>query len=181
MNARQNENPQQLPYGPPPGTGLANGGPQTGAPKGGRRRSRGRRSRRKSMKGGILSGDVMGPMGGRRRSRGRRMRGGSLYGFGGGPYVGGDSNALADGTYRVPESTPEDDVQPQTTGGKNDPLVYSHSRQSGGRRRSRKATRKSGKSGKMSPWLQHVMAVKKANPSFSLGDAMKAAKETYKK
>jgi hypothetical protein len=33
----------------------------------------------------------------------------------------------------------------------------------------------------MSPWLQHVMAVKKANPSFSLGDAMKAAKETYKK
>jgi hypothetical protein len=33
----------------------------------------------------------------------------------------------------------------------------------------------------MSPWLQHVMAVKAKNPNFSLGDAMKAAKETYKK
>jgi hypothetical protein len=72
-------------------------------------------------------------------------------------------------------------VEPQTTEGKNDPLVYSHPRQAGGRRRSRKASRKSGKSGKMSAWLQHVMAVKAENPSFSLGDAMKAAKKTYKK
>jgi hypothetical protein len=35
--------------------------------------------------------------------------------------------------------------------------------------------------GKRSAWLKHVMKVKKANPSFSLGDAMKAAKKTYKK
>jgi len=33
--------------------------------------------------------------------------------------------------------------------------------------------------GKMTPWLQHVMAVKK--PGMSLGDAMKEAKKTYKK
>jgi len=35
--------------------------------------------------------------------------------------------------------------------------------------------------GKRSAWLTHVMKVKKANPSYSLGDAMKAAKKTYKK
>lgn len=35
--------------------------------------------------------------------------------------------------------------------------------------------------GKRSAWLQHVMSVKKAHPSMSLGDAMKAAKKTYKK
>jgi hypothetical protein len=61
---------------------------------------------------------------------------------------------------------------------------------SGGKRRrgSRKQgkaaarkTRKASKNGKRSPWLEHVMAVKKANPSFSLGDAMKEAKKTYKK
>ena len=34
---------------------------------------------------------------------------------------------------------------------------------------------------KASAWLKHVMSVKRANPKFSLGDAMKAAKKTYKK
>ena len=34
---------------------------------------------------------------------------------------------------------------------------------------------------KASAWLMHVMSVKRANPKFSLGDAMKAAKKTYKK
>jgi len=142
-------------------------------PKGGRR-SRGRRSRRKSMKGGILVGKGV-PMGGRRRSRrssGRRMRGGEMYSFGGGPYVGGPDPALADGNVRVPPPAAEQVVDPLTVGDKDDPKLFS------GGRRSRKASRKSGK---MSPWLEHVMAVKKANPSFSLGDAMKAAKKTYKK
>ena len=32
-----------------------------------------------------------------------------------------------------------------------------------------------------SAWLKHVMSVKHKNPHFSLGDAMKAAKKTYKK
>ena len=32
-----------------------------------------------------------------------------------------------------------------------------------------------------SAWLKHVMSVKNKNPHFSLGDAMKAAKKTYKK
>jgi hypothetical protein len=100
------------------------------------------------------------------------MRGGELYGFAGGPYVGGDP-ALADGTVRVPPPAADQVVDPLNVGAKNDPKLFS-----GGRRRSRKASRKSGK---MSPWLEHVMAVKKANPSFSLGDAMKAAKKTYKK
>jgi hypothetical protein len=52
-----------------------------------------------------------------------------------------------------------------------------------GSRKAAKASRKTRKAskGKMSPWLQHVMAVKKASPSFSLGDAMKEAKNTYKK
>jgi len=40
--------------------------------------------------------------------------------------------------------------------------------QSGGKRK-----------GKMTPWLKHVMSVKK--PGMSLGDAMKEAKKTYKK
>jgi hypothetical protein len=77
-------------------------------------------------------------------------------------------------------------VVPLSAGDKNEPMLFSGG-QDGGRRRkgsrkaSRKATRKSGKSGKMSAWLQHVMAVKAKNPNFSLGDAMKAAKETYKK
>lgn len=35
--------------------------------------------------------------------------------------------------------------------------------------------------GGRSAWLKHVMSVKKAHPSWSLGDAMKAAKKTYKK
>lgn len=35
--------------------------------------------------------------------------------------------------------------------------------------------------GKRSAWLKHVMAVKRAHPKFSLGDAMKEAKKTYKK
>lgn len=35
--------------------------------------------------------------------------------------------------------------------------------------------------GGRSAWLKHVMSVKKAHPSYSLGDAMKAAKKTYKK
>jgi len=35
--------------------------------------------------------------------------------------------------------------------------------------------------GGRSAWLKHVMSVKKAHPSMSLGDAMKAAKKTYKK
>jgi len=34
--------------------------------------------------------------------------------------------------------------------------------------------------GGRSAWLKHVMAVKKANPKMSLGDAMKAAKKTWK-
>jgi hypothetical protein len=101
------------------------------------------------------------------------MRGGELYGFAGGPYAGGPDPALADGNVRVPPPAAEQVVDPLTAGDKDDPKLFS-----GGRRRSRKASRKSGK---MSPWLEHVMAVKKANPSFSLGDAMKAAKKTYKK
>ncbi len=35
--------------------------------------------------------------------------------------------------------------------------------------------------GGRSAWLKHVMSVKRAHPSWSLGDAMKAAKKTYKK
>lgn len=35
--------------------------------------------------------------------------------------------------------------------------------------------------GGRSAWLKHVMSVKKSHPSMSLGDAMKAAKKTYKK
>lgn len=176
--SRPTENPQQLPYGgAPPGTELPSGGPQTGAPKGGRR-SRGRRSRRKTMKGGILIGKGV-PMGGRRR-RSRSMRGGELYGFAGGPYVGGPDPALADGNVRVGGLADGQEVEPLSAGDKNDPKLFSGGRRS--RKASRKASRKSGKSsGKRSPWLEHVMAVKAANPTFSLGDAMKAAKKTYKK
>lgn len=176
--SRPTENPQQLPYGgAPPGTGLQNGGPQTGG-----RRSRGRRSRRKSMKGGILIGKGV-PMGGRRR-RSRRsrqsMRGGELYGFAGGPYVGGPDPALADGNVRVGGLADGQEVEPLSASDKNDPKLFSGGRRS--RKASRKASRKSGKSsGKRSPWLEHVMSVKAANPTFSLGDAMKAAKKTYKK
>ena len=178
--SRPTENPQQLPYGgAPPGTGLPSGGPQTGAPTGGRR------SRRKSKGGGILQATSMG--GRRRRSRGRRsrrsrrsMRGGELYGFGGGPYVGGPDPALADGNVRVGGLADGQEVEPLSASAKNDPKLFSGGRRS--RKASRKAPRKSGKSsGKRSPWLEHVMSVKAANPTFSLGDAMKAAKKTYKK
>ena len=150
------------------------------------------------MTGGTLAGKGV-PMGGRRRRsrRSRRpsrrsMRGGELYTFGGGPYdVGGaDPSQLSGGNVRVPGLGAGQTVVPLNVGDKNKPMLFSGG-QDGGRRRkgsrkasrkgSRKASRKSGKSGKMSPWLQHVMAVKAKNPSFSLGDAMKAAKETYKK
>ena len=167
----------------PPGTGLPSGGPQTGAPTGGRRsrgrRSRGRRSQRKSKGGGILQATSMG---GRRRSRRSRrsIRGGELYGFGGGPYVGGPYPALADGNVRVGGLADGQEVEPLSASAKNDPKLFSGGRRS--RKASRKAPRKSGKStGKRSPWLEHVMSVKAANPTFSLGDAMKAAKKTYKK
>jgi hypothetical protein len=114
-----------------------------------------------------------------------------LYGFASGPYDASiaDHRQLSGGNTRIPPPHPEQVVDPLTAGAKDDPNLFSGG-QDGGRRRkgsrkasrrSRKASRKSGKSGKMSAWLQHVMAVKKANPSFSLGDAMKAAKETYKK
>ena len=129
-----------------------------GVPMGGRRR-RSRRSRRS-----------------RRPSR-RSMRGGELYTFGGGPYYAGaaDPSQLSGGNVRVPGLADGQEVEPLSVGAKNEPLLFS------GGRRSRKATRKSGKSGKRSPWLEHVMSVKAANPTFSLGDAMKAAKKTYKK
>lgn len=35
--------------------------------------------------------------------------------------------------------------------------------------------------GGRSAWLKHVMSVKRKHPKMSLGDAMKAAKKTYKK
>ena len=136
------------------------------------------------MKGGILAGKGV-PMGGRRR-RSRSMGGGSLYGFASGPYDPAIANGgqLADGTVRVPPPEPEQVILPQGSEARDDPLVFSEG-QAGGRRSrkaSRKAPRKSGKSsGKRSPWLEHVMSVKAANPTFSLGDAMKAAKKTYKK
>lgn len=34
---------------------------------------------------------------------------------------------------------------------------------------------------KQTPWIKHVMTVKKDNPKKSLGDCMKIAKKTYKK
>lgn len=60
-------------------------------------------------------------------------------------------------------------------------LMSGGKRRRGSRKQGKAPARKTRKNGKMSPWLMHVMAVKKANPSFSLGDAMKAAKKTYKK
>ena len=132
------------------------------------------------------------PMGGRRRRsrRSRRshrpsrrsMRGGELYTFGGGPYYAGaaDPSQLSGGNVRVPGLASGQEVEPLSVGAKNEPLLFSGGRRS--RKASRKAPRKSGKSsGKRSPWLEHVMSVKAANPTFSLGDAMKAAKKTYKK
>ena len=38
-----------------------------------------------------------------------------------------------------------------------------------------------GKKKKMTAWMKHLMAVKKANPDKSLGDCMKLAAKTYKK
>jgi hypothetical protein len=129
-----------------------------------------RRSRRVSLKGGMLVGQ-MGPLGGsRRRRRSRTMEGGSYYGVvDAGSYPGTE---LADNNAGSRNLGPNDTPQPIKGGVQT----------AGRRRRGSSKTRKSSKGKRpMSPWLQHVMAVKKANPSFSLGDAMKEAKKTYKK
>jgi len=165
------QNGKDMPYGSvtpvPAGTGLVNGGHQTGEPAaysgGRRRRSRSRRagkkakrSRRSTLKGGILVG-MAPPMGGRRSRSHKSKKGGALYEFGSGPYVP-NGNELADGVVRVPPLPLEAVPQP-LKGGK--------------RRNTRKA----------SPWLEHVMSIKnkKGNEKMSLGEAMKKAKETYKK
>ena len=48
---------------------------------------------------------------------------------------------------------------------------------SGGRTRKKKA----GKKRKPNKWIQHVMKVKRSNPSMSLKQAIMKAKKTYKK
>jgi len=141
--------------------------------KAGRRRS----SRRSvSLKGGMLMGN-MGPMGGSRRrsrsrSRSRTMEGGSYYGVvDAGSYPG---TALADNNAGSRNLGPSDVPEPIVGGV-----------QTAGRRRSGSRKTRKGSKGKrpMSPWLQHVMAIKnkKGNEAMSLGDAMKEAKKTYKK
>jgi hypothetical protein len=133
------------------------------------------------------------PMGGRRRrgSRGKRSMKGGFYSFNSGDYTQG--GRIADG-MTASARLPEDATPPPLVGGQlaGNPFAADAPRvaMSGGKRR-RRGSRKQGKAaarktrkaskGKMSPWLMHVMAVKKANPSFSLGDAMKEAKKTYKK
>lgn len=135
--------------------------------EGGRRRSR-RSSRRASLKGGMLMGN-MPPMGGRRRRS--LKKGGASYGFSSGPYTG--AGTTADGTKAYPQLGPNDVPEPIKGG------VQTAGRRRRGSRGSRK-TRKGKKP--MSPWLEHVMAVKnKGGKAMSLGDAMKEAKKTYKK
>ena len=186
------ENPQGItPY---TGVGLPNGGEQTGAPTGGRRR-RGRG--KNTLKGGMIppAGGSIGPMGGRRRrgSRGSRgkqsMKGGAWSTFSAGPYAnpatvsdgmvgsvnldGGATPSPLVGSYLDGNPFAADSPRVAMSGGK---------RRRGSRKNGKAASRNTRKSKRpMSPWLEHVMAVKKENPSFSLGDAMKAAKKTYKK
>lgn len=167
--------------GAPPGTALANGGEQTGAPKGGRRR-RGRSTKRGGGAGMFGNGV---PMGGRRRrpSRGMKSMKGGFYGFQRGPYIG--AGTVADGNMGM-EMLPSDAVPTPLTNSQlaaSGGMIGGKRRRRGSRKQGKATARKTRKAskGKMSPWLMHVMAVKKANPSFSLGDAMKEAKKTYKK
>jgi hypothetical protein len=134
-------------------------------------------------------------MGGRRRrgSRGcrgkRAMKGGAWSTFSAGPYAnpatvsdgmvgsvnldGGATPSPLVGSYLDGNPFAADSPRVAMSGGK---------RRRGSRKNGKAASRNTRKSKRpMSPWLEHVMAVKKENPSFSLGDAMKAAKKTYKK
>ena len=133
-----------------------------------------RRSRRASLKGGMLMGN-MPPMGGRRRrSRARTMEGGASYGFSSGPYTG--AGTTADGTKAYPQLGANDVPEPIKGGVQTAGRRRRGSRGSRGSRKTRKGKKP------MSPWLEHVMAVKnKGGKAMSLGDAMKEAKKTYKK
>lgn len=149
---------------------LVPGSEAPSANKGGRRRRSRSRSRRASLNGGMLVG-MMPPMGGRRRRSLKKMEGGASYGFYSGPYTG--PGTITDGNKSYIKLGPEEVPQPIKGGV-----------QIAGRRRNTRKAGKAAKGGKkpMSPWLEHVMAIKnKGGKAMSLGEAMKEAKKTYKK